>query len=67
MPFESPFKVPSAYMTLNSALASVTLGLTAQTFRISRFPSGIFENRTVTTLCSTLSARKMVSEDWMME
>ena len=29
-------------------------------------PSGIFSNRTVTTLCSPLSARKMVSEDWMM-
>ena len=67
MPFESPIKVPSAYMTLNSAFWRVTLGLTAQTFRISRLPSGILVKRTVITLCSPLSARKMVSEDWMME
>ena len=41
--------------------------MTEQTFLIRSVPSGALVKRTVTTLCSPLSARKMVSEDWMME
>ena len=47
--------VPSAYMTLNSAFWRVTLGLVAQTFRMSRMPSGALSKETVTTFCSPLS------------
>ncbi len=55
MPLESPIRVPSAYMTLNSAFWRVTLGLVAQTFRMSRMPSGALSKETVTTFCSPLS------------
>ena len=65
-PFVSPMRVPSAYMILNSASWSVTLGLTEQTLRTRSIPSGALVKRTVTTLCSPLSARKMVSDSWMM-
>ena len=40
--------------------------MTEQTFRIRSVPSGALVKRTVTTLCSPLSARKMVSEDWII-
>ena len=43
------------------------LGLTEHTFLISKIPSGALSKRTVTTLCSPLSARYTVSEALMME